>query len=239
MNYKILFLDTETTGNEEKDRLIQIAYKIGEKTINELFKPPIPVSIESMAVHHITNKMLTNKPEFKFSQIFTDLHKMAHDPNVIFVAHNAPFDLEMLKKEGIIPENFICTLKIARYLDSDEKIPSYRLQYLRYFLDINIEATAHDALGDVLVLEKLFERLFNKIQKENNFSFNETIEKMVEISKKPLLMKTIHFGKYKGQSIEEIKKNDPDYLKWLLTEKKKSLGGEEDWIYTLEYWLNK
>lgn len=239
MDYKILFFDTETTGNEEKDRLIQVAYKIGEKTENNLFKPPIPISIESMAVHHITNKMIAGKTEFKYSKMFDELHKFAHNPNIIFAAHNASFDLEMFKKEGIIPENYICTLKVARFLDTEEKISSYRLQYLRYLLDIEVDAVAHDALGDVLVLEKLFERLFTKIQKEKKLSFNETIEKMMEISKNPLLMKRINFGKYKGQLIEDIVKNDPGYLLWLLSEKQKIPAGEEDWIYTLEYWLKR
>jgi len=239
MERKILFFDTETTGNEDKDRLVQVAYKIGEKTANELFKPPIPISFESMAVHHITTKMVEDKPEFKYSKMFDDLHKMAHDENIIFVAHNAPFDLDMFKKEGIIPENYICTLKVARALDIEEKISSYRLQYLRYFLDIEIEATAHDAMGDVLVLEKLFERLFAKIQKEENLSFNETIEKMMEITRSPLLMKRINFGKHKGTLLEDIAKTDPGYLKWLLDEKKKTPNGEDDWIYTLEHYLKK
>ena len=44
------------------------------------------------------------------------------------------------------------------------------MQYLRYFLDIEIEATAHDAMGDVLVLEKLFERLLAKIMKEEDIN---------------------------------------------------------------------
>ena len=239
MDKKILFFDTETTGNEEKDRLIQVAYKMGEKFGNELFKPEIPISYESMAVHHITTKMVADKPEFKYSKMFDELHKMAHDPNIVFVAHNAPFDLAMFKKEGLIPENYICTLKVARKLDTEEKISSYRLQYLRYFLDIEIEATAHDAFGDVLVLEKLFDRLFAKIQKEENLSWNETIEKMIEITRNPLLMKRINFGKYKGQTVEEIAQKDPGYLKWLLDEKLKAPTGEEDWIYTLEYYLKK
>jgi DNA polymerase III epsilon subunit-like protein len=41
---KLIFLDTETTGNESKDRLCQLAYKEagdGEK-FSELFKPPLP-----------------------------------------------------------------------------------------------------------------------------------------------------------------------------------------------------
>jgi DNA polymerase III epsilon subunit-like protein len=33
------------------------------------------------------------------------------------IAHNATFDVDMLKKEGIKPDNVICTLKLARHFD--------------------------------------------------------------------------------------------------------------------------
>ena len=41
------------------------------------------------------------------------------------VVHNAAFDVDMLKKEGIEPKNVICTLKLARYFDKDGVVPKY------------------------------------------------------------------------------------------------------------------
>jgi exodeoxyribonuclease X len=162
-----IFLDTETTGTEKDDRLCQPAYKLetGE-IVNELFKPPLPIAIGSMCVHHITNGMVENKPAFKGSHDHRKLAGLLNDDKNILVAHNANFDVIMLEKEGVHPEKVICSLKIARYLDPEGKIPRYSLQYLRYFLGIKIEATAHDALGDILVLEKLFERLFTRMSKD-------------------------------------------------------------------------
>ena len=53
-----IFLDTETTGTEKKDRLCQLAYKTETgKIVNQLFKPPLPIAIEPMSIHHITNKI--------------------------------------------------------------------------------------------------------------------------------------------------------------------------------------
>ena len=64
-----IFLDTETTGTEKEDRLCQLAYKTEAGTIvNELFKPPLPIKIDSMCVHHITNEMVANKLAFKDSK---------------------------------------------------------------------------------------------------------------------------------------------------------------------------
>lgn len=244
---KIIFFDTETTGNEpKKDFLCQLAYKIysdqgvgAGEIFSELFKPEIPIPPEASAITHITNKMVADKPAFKESSNYGKIKLLFEDPNSIVVAHNAKFDIAIIEKEDIIPENFICTLRVARYLDKENVIPQYKLQYLRYYLDIEIEAEAHDALGDVLVLEKLFERLFNKIMKENNFTKEQAIEKMIEISSKPSLMNMFNFGKYNGKTVEEVAKIDRGYLEWMLAQKELNTDNEEDWIYTLRYYLGK
>ncbi len=56
-----IFLDTETTGNGPADRLCQIAFKSKEGdavNVNELFNPGMPITIDAMTVHHITNEMV-------------------------------------------------------------------------------------------------------------------------------------------------------------------------------------
>lgn len=238
---KIIFLDTETTGNElKKDFLCQLAFKNEKETFCELFKPPIPIPPEASAVHHITNKMVADKKSFKESSNYGAIKLMLESKENVVVAHNAKFDIAMIEKEDIIPANFICTLRVARALDKNNVIPQYRLQYLRYYLDIDIEAEAHDALGDVLVLEKLFERLLDKIMKEDNSDENKAIEKMIEISSHPSLMYMFNFGKYNGKTVAEIAQTDRGYLEWMLTQKElNNPENEEDWIYTLRHYLGK
>ena len=234
----LIFIDTETTGTNKEDKIIQVAYRTTDGVdVNEFFKPNIPIKIGAMAVHHITEKMIEDKPIFKNSDTYKDL-KNRFDKGEIFVAHNAKFDIGMFEKEGLKVGSFIDTLKITRSLDPESKIESYAMQYLRYLLGIEIEAQAHDAWGDILVLEKLFYRLLKKIMTSDNISQDEAINKMVEISLKPSLIRVINFGKYKGEKLETIAKNDPGYLKWLLGEKMKSEEDEEDWIYSLKYFLH-
>ena len=224
-----IFLDTETTGTEKKDRLIQLAYKTEMGNIvNELFKPPLPISIDSMCVHHITNEMVADKPAFKDSKNHRKLVDLLNDDKNILVAHNAKFDVDMLEKEGVHPKKVICTLKLARHLDTEGKIPRYSLQYLRYFLGIKIEANAHDALGDILVLEKLFERLFVKMSKSIGPAAVEN--KMMDISSKPVLLSRITFGKHKGEPFREI---PGDYLQWLSGQE----DLDEDLKFTVGYYL--
>ena len=103
-----IFLDTKTTGTAEKDRLCQLAYKLETgQIVNELFKPPLPIAIESMCVHHITNEMVENKPAFKESPDHRKLVDLLNDDKNILVAHNAKFDVDMLVKEGIHPKRVI------------------------------------------------------------------------------------------------------------------------------------
>ena len=206
-----IFLDTETTGTEKDDRLCQLAYKTeAGKIVNKLFKPPLPIAIDSMCVHHITNEMVADKPAFKDSHEYQKLVGLLSGDKNILVAHNAKFDVDMLEKEGIRLKRVICTLKLARHMDPEGKIPKYSLQYLRYFLGIKVEANAHDALGDILVLEKLFERLFVKMSK--NIGSAAVENRMMDISSKPVLLSRMTFGKHKGKFFREIPK---DYLQWL------------------------
>jgi len=236
---KIIFFDTETTGNTENDYLCQIAYKSGIETFAGLYKPPIKIPPEASAVHHISNRMIEGKPSFSESGDQTKIKKLFEESDSVVVAHNAPFDLMIIKKEDIVPANFICTLRLARHLDPDNKIERYNLQYLRYFLNLDVEATAHDALGDVLVLEKLYERLKKKVIEENKLDEEGAIAKMIEISSHPSLFKYINFGKYNGKELSEIARIDSGYLEWLLAQKLESDQIDEDWIYTLKHYLGK
>jgi exodeoxyribonuclease X len=237
----IIFLDTETTGNEpKKDFLCQLAYKTKNETFCELYKPSIPIPPEASAITHITNKMVADKKVFKESPEYNKIKVLLESPDSVMVAHNNKFDYEIIKKEGITPSNTICTLRVARALDKNNIIPQYRLQYLRYYLDIDIEAAAHDALGDVLVLEKLYERLLDKIIKEDGISEEEAINKMIDISSKPSIMNLFNFGKHSGKTVADVARVDPGYLEWMLTQKEQSgSDNEEDWIYTLKHHLGK
>lgn len=240
---RIIFFDTETTGNGPNDRLCQIGAKDrGNPTpvINELFKPPIPVAYEAMAVHHITEKMLAEKSLFKDAPEYAEMKALFEDPDTIAVAHNAAFDVNILAAEDITVANPVCTMKIARALDTEGVFSNYRLQYLRYRLGIEIEedVVAHDAWGDVVVLEAFFERLLDKMLKTHE---NEAaaIEAMRDITDKPSFISAINFGKHAGKKMSDIAKEDPGYLEWLLKQKKAEPLGQEDWIYTLETALGR
>jgi DNA polymerase III epsilon subunit-like protein len=245
---RIIFFDTETTGIDAQDRLCQIAYKIypgqhggaSDEIFTDIFKPALPIPPGASAVHHITNEMVKDKPAFTDSPNFRKIKKLFEDENTVLVAHNMSFDDGMIKKEGIELKNTICTLRVARYLDKDAKLAKHNLQFLRYALGIEIEATAHDAMGDVLVLEKLFERLLKKIVSEEKIDEDTAITRMIEISSHPSLMRVFSFGKHNGKKVEEVASIDRPYLEWLLNQKEANDDSEnDDWVYTLRHYLNR
>lgn len=236
MNKKnLVFLDTETTGNDlGKDRLCQVCYKIGDKIVTKNFRPEIPISIKAMSITHITNKMVANEEKFKNSQTKEDLKKILADN--ILVAHNAKFDIAILGSDGVEVERNICTLRVARYLDEQQEIPEYNLQFLRYYYGIEIDANPHSAEGDVLVLEAIFKHLYGRAKKKLEIkNENEIIEKMIEISAKPSLIRRFTFGKYQGRLLADVLAENRGYLEWLLSQKEKD--EDEDWVYSLRYYL--
>lgn len=237
---KLIFLDTETTGNTKDDFLCQIAYheRGTSEFFNELYKPLKPIPPEASAVTHITNKHVADKPEFKTSNDYENVKQLLESDDVVLVAHNAMFDIGMLQNEGINPKNFICTLRVARDMDESGVIPKYNLQFLRYYLELDVEAQAHDALGDIMVLEALFDRLLKK-QIELSGGEESAIQKMIEVSSHPSILRNFSFGKYSGRTIEEVAKMDRGYLEWLYEQKKSSDQNEEDWLYTLHHFLGK
>jgi exodeoxyribonuclease X len=98
---------------------------------------------------------------------------------------------------------------------------------LLYYLKLNVGAVPHTALGDILVLEALFNRIYAKAVIEFG---DDTVSKMIEVSKKPVLYRRMPFGKHKGLKLEEV---PLDYLQWL-----NGTDLEADLRYTIERYLN-
>lgn len=227
MSKKVIFLDTETTGTGDEDRLCQIAFKDkGDLSYEGLFKPPLAISVDAMSICHITNEMVKDKPTFKNSTAYEVLKGRFKDNNCVLVAHNAHFDMAFLKKEDLImPIYHICTMKIAHHFDKKGELGKHTLQYLRYYygLEFDEEINPHDAMSDVIVLEKLFDFYLQ----------HYTVEQMIEISSKPIVLKKMMFGKYKGVLFEDLIKLDRSYMKWM----NDSMDMEENLQYTVRYYL--
>ena len=236
---QIVLLDTEATGLDDHARMIQLAYKnitTGDE-LNEYYKPSIPISYGAMAIHHITEEMVAENPVFIGSDDQSQLIKILK--NNVMVAHNALFDIKILNNEEVKVNKYIDTLRVARHVVDAEQ---YSMQYLRYFLKLEVEGQAHDAMGDVIVLEALFEYLKNIVKEKYSLSSdNECFKKMLKLTNTPVILDILKFGKYKGKTFGQVKEKDEGYLDWLYKSEllKENQDQNEDLFYTLQKILLK
>lgn len=221
MSPLVCLLDVETTGMEDHDQVVEIAAICGrffergmpiESTVNTLIDPGIPIPPVASAVHHITDQMVRGKPALD--------DVMERFPVAdLYVAHNAAFDRRFLPQLKAAP--WACTMKIA-FAEFDDA-PSYGLQALRYWLETPGPAPdegshAHRAMYDVDTLAGLFDDLRSRGWDK---------DRMIEVSNRPRLLRTIPFGKHKGAKLTDV---PGDYLAWL----RRQPDLDEDLAYTLK-----
>jgi len=239
---KYILFDTETTGNQEEDRIIQVGAMIvdtkGEvEVFDELCSTVLPIKIEAMAVHGITPNLIEGKGVFTETNFYKTLQSLNNQENFL-IAHNIPFDMGMMEKEGFVSQlRIIDTLRVAKHLLPEQK--SKALQYLRYALELykdeqaeadkyNITIKAHDAIGDVLVMKLLLSKLVS-LTKEKFPDINPMV-KMEELTKTPIFIETFAFGKHKGKKISDVCDSDIGYINWM----QKNMNLDVDMRYTLD-----
>ncbi len=191
-----------------------------------------------MAVHHITEKQIEGLETFNQSYIKDVSQKFFYEHGYILIAHNAPFDVWVLKNHGVEVPTYICTLKLARYVYPE--FEAHNLQYLRYRLGLEFdkEINPHDAMSDVYVLEKLFYHLFDKIgealekTQEGPVTGEQLNKKMIEITRAPSLLYRCVFWKHAGKLWSEVPR---DYLECIAY---KSDMSDDDVMHTARYYLS-
>jgi len=234
---KLVFLDLETSGLEEKDRICELAFicELDDKISieNNLCKSSKKIANGAMALHHITNEMLKEELSCTQTEVFKGLQVLNVEENIL-LAHNIRFDIQMLEKEGFSNRmQVIDTLRCVKSLIPE--CEEFSLQFLRYELNLykqeeteakqlGVKLQAHRALSDALHLRLLFKTLLDYA----------TLSQLIDISSKPVLLEKFSFGKYKGRYIEEIVNLDAAYIQWMLG----SIDDmDEDLQYSLKYYL--
>lgn len=228
----IRVVDIESSGLPEKDKplpgVCEIAFtdvaiiegepRVGPTTAF-LCNPGQPIGLEAMSVHHITNEMVDGLPSVEeiiaAHGIFTATGIEA------FAAHSAQFEKQFLKTPPEIP--WLCTHKVAVTLAPN--LMRHNNQYLRYALklDVNAERASppHRAGPDSHITSHLLARMWRKL----------TVEQMVEISSKPLILPRLTFGKNAGIPCADI---PLDYWEWVV----KNIIDNDDVQATARHYLS-
>ncbi len=206
MAYRPIFYDTETTGvKPDKDRIVEIAAFDPERncSFEKLVNPGCLIPREASAIHHITDDMVKDCPDF--SQVGREFVEFC-EGEVILIAHNNDgFDIHFLRNEFARHEiqmpswNFLDSLKWARRYRPD--LPRHTLQFLREIYQI-AENNAHRALNDVIILHQVFTQMTDDLN----------IETILNLISKPKAIHHMPFGKHQGTPLKDVPR---DYIKWL------------------------
>ncbi len=243
----IIFLDTETNNNREDKKILQLSFVEvdGEKMrkYDEKYQIDGGIDVEAMEIHGITPEDMSGLPKFGNTNALKIL-KQLNIPENYLIAHNASFDVEALKNEGIeIKMQVIDTLKILKVLYPDSE--RHRLAWFFYKHKLykmtetikkivgHNKVSPHDALSDCAMLVLVFYSLIMKSCK--------TMDAIMEMMKAPYYEKYLTFGKYSRyksdnpKTIEQITKADPDYVEYILGKFTDMIPEQRT---SLEHWYN-
>ncbi|MAZ85809.1 MAG: hypothetical protein CML31_05300 [Rhizobiales bacterium] len=213
---KFRVIDLETTGkqNDPNAEICEVGLTdvvvdrdMGDIEIKPWWSttvdPHRTIPAETSAVHHITTAMVRGRPPANYGRECLRSHM---EPGDIFVAHNAEFEAHFFDPQGF---PFICTFKVAYEIFPDA--PSHGNQVMRYWLDLpvtdHLAIPAHRAGPDTHVTAHLLVHMLD---------MGLTVEKMLEISERPILLRTCPHKRHENQPWEEI---DSGYLRWCLDQR--------------------
>jgi exodeoxyribonuclease X len=194
--------------SHEEDRIVEIAaarldlgaggYEISS-VLHCLVDPQRSIPPAASAVHHLTDADIVDARSLVEAIDYLEIC-----PNDVLVAHNADFD------KGFLPllkgHDWICTWKVAQKLLPEA--PAYGNQVLRYYLGLNVEGghgrngQPHSAGYDARTTALLMAHLLTLAP----------VDYMIEITKAPVILARMPFGKHRGTAFADVPK---DYLMWL------------------------
>lgn len=208
-----IILDTEThTLNGQP---IEIAYAPIEvengkltldksKLFDQLYSVDEPISFAAMAVHHILESDLIDRPHYSTFILPTDTQYI--------IGHNVDYDIRAIEKCGVDTSSIkaICTLALARRVWPDAE--AHNISALIYMISKGSEKAremikkAHRADMDIILTANILMHIVHQLNINN-------IEELYAASEDARIPRSINFGKHRGTNITDL---PADYIQWLL-----------------------
>lgn len=257
-NHRVLALDLETTGISTKaDRIVQYALigsdaEGGEIHVEELVHPRRPIPIETSRIHGIHDEDVMGLAGFDAHA--TRVSELME--GAVVIGHNIRrFDLPFLSFEfsrlGLRapkPLAIIDTLEIARRLKIARP---HNLGSLcqRHGVDLtNAHTAGADAAATLLLLfrfmsdhpgpfrqsvEEIERWLQGRATSASTSELGRGYDDLIPIDSRGRLRRDggnviLAFGRHRGSTLQQVWKNDPPYVDWLLS----PAGGVEPEIAT-------
>ncbi|NCI77278.1 DUF3820 family protein [Acinetobacter kanungonis] len=208
-----IILDTEThTLNGQP---IEIAYapidvQNGKLTLDksklfdQLYSVDEPISFAAMAVHHILESDLLNKPHYSSFTLPPDTQYI--------IGHNIDYDIRAIEKCGVNSSSIkaICTLALARRVWPDAE--AHNISALIYMISKGSEKAremikkAHRADMDIILTANILMHIVHQLN-------INSMEELYAASEDARIPRSINFGKHRGTNISDL---PADYIQWLL-----------------------
>ncbi|MBS1511497.1 MAG: 3'-5' exonuclease [Bacteroidetes bacterium] len=225
----IAFLDLETTGvSLSTDRIIEIAItKIqpdgSRQTKRKLVNPQMPIPAASSEVHGITDAMVKDAPTFK--QIANEI-KMFMEGCDLGGYNSNRFDIPILMEE-FLRAGMDVDLSKRKMVDVQHIFYTMEPRTLsaayKFFCQKEL-TDAHSAEADVNATIDVF-----LAQLERYKNLGNTVDSVLSVIGEDKIVdyarrfsfddkgvEVFNFGKYKGRSVAEILKVEPQYYDWMM-----------------------
>ncbi|MFO8087664.1 MAG: 3'-5' exonuclease [Bacteroidales bacterium] len=238
----LVFFDLETTGtNAIKDRIVEISMlKIHVDGKEELYtqriNPQIPISSEATEVHGITNGMVSKEPTF--GELASEISAFIGSSDL--AGYNLmKFDIPMLVEE-FLRYDIDFEIKGRRIIDVQNIFHKMEQRTLKaaykFYCGKNLDQ-AHSAEADTKatyeVLKSMLERyadvdfedkqgnisqpVVNDVEALDKFSkYHRNADLMGQIVYNDQDKEVFNFGKYRGQIVEDVFRNEPQYYDWMM-----------------------
>ncbi|MBN2683421.1 MAG: 3'-5' exonuclease [Bacteroidales bacterium] len=225
----IAFIDLETTGiNIAADRIVEISIlKIHTNGKEESFtykiNPTIPIPPSSSEIHGITDDMVKDCQTFK--EIGKNIAKILEGCDLAGYNSNK-FDFPLLAEE-FIRADVDFDMKKRKFVDVQVIFHKMEQRTLsaayKFYCDKDLEG-AHSAEADIKATYEVLKAQLSKYQDlQNDIAFlnefssqNKNVDFAGRIIYDENGIEVFNFGKYKGQSIDEVLEKDPGYYSWIL-----------------------
>ncbi len=189
--------DTETTGlNPASDSIVQIAAvrlvnnrRVEGEVFDTLVDPGRPIPLSSTEVHGISDSMVIGAPDV--TEALRQFHRFARGS--VLIAHNAPFDMEFLRREeaaigAAFDHPVLDTVLLSAVVFG--QLDQHSLDALTARLGITIpEEARHTAIGDTVATADAFLKLVPMLRARGLETFGQVV---AEVRKHGRLLKDLN-----------------------------------------------
>lgn len=229
LNRPIAFIDLETTGvNLSSDRIVEIAIiKLmtdGSKVVKrKLINPQIPIPQVTSEIHGITNDMVKDAPTFK--QVANEIKQFIENCDLGGYNSNR-FDIPILMEEflrseielDLLDRKMVDVQHIFYTMEPRTLSAAYKFFCSKELINAHSAEADVDATIEVLQAQvERYPQLGNSVETILNCIGED---KLVDYARRFCFddkgVEVFNFGKYKGRSVVDTLKNEPQYYDWMM-----------------------